>query len=86
MEKVPISRFKTNCLAVLGRVRKTGKPILVTRYGKPIAKIIPAPRPSRAPNWLGAMQGRSSINGNIVVPAANPSDWEATGPPAKSRD
>jgi hypothetical protein len=33
MEEIAISKFKATCLAVLEKVRKTGKPVLVTRFG-----------------------------------------------------
>ncbi len=35
MEEIAISKFKATCLAVLERVRKTGQPVLVTRFGQP---------------------------------------------------
>ena len=37
MEEIQISKFKATCLAVLDRVGKTRKPVLVTRFGKPVA-------------------------------------------------
>ena len=37
---MPISKFKATCLAVLERVRKTGEPVLVTRFGHPVAEIV----------------------------------------------
>ena len=37
MEEMAISRFKATCLAVLERVRKTRKPVRVTRFGVPVA-------------------------------------------------
>ena len=37
MEKIAISKFKATCLAVLEKVRKTGQPVLVTRFGHAVA-------------------------------------------------
>jgi len=42
-EQVTISKFKATCLAILARVKRTGRPILVTRKGEPIARIMPPP-------------------------------------------
>ena len=42
METISISKFKATCLAVLERVRKTGEPIQVTKFGKPVADVIPS--------------------------------------------
>ena len=41
MDSMAISKFKATCLATLERVRKTGRPLRVTRFGKPIAEICP---------------------------------------------
>src|SRR5437763_1301663 len=40
---IPISAFKARCLAVLRRVKQTGQTIIVTKFGEPIAEIVPAP-------------------------------------------
>ena len=41
MKQVAISEFKAKCLALLEQVRRTRNPIRVTRFGKPIADIVP---------------------------------------------
>jgi prevent-host-death family protein len=76
MESIPISKFKATCLAVLQRVKRTGKPVLVTRFGRPIAEIVPPSARARARVWLGAFQPRGRIVGDIVQPAADEKDWE----------
>ena len=77
MEQIAISKFKATCLAVLERVRKTRKPILVTRFGKPVAQVIPPHVPLRRPKrWLGDMRGTARIVGDIVSPAVDEKDWE----------
>ena len=64
-ETIAISRFKATCLAVLERVRATGQPVLVTRFGRPVAEVVP-PRP-RAPvaTWLGSLRGRARVAGEL---------------------
>ncbi len=79
-EEIPISKFKATCLAVLERVRRTGRPILVTRFGKPVAEIVPPPPPARSSDWLGALRGTGTIHGDLVAPASEESDWEALEP------
>lgn len=74
---IPISVFKARCLAVLKRVKQTGQPIVVTKFGEPIAEIVPAtPLPPAEP-WLGQLKDRGTITGDIVAPVADPSDWDA---------
>jgi prevent-host-death family protein len=75
MKEVAISEFKAKCLALLDQVQKTKKPIRVTRFGKPVAEIVPpSPTPSR--DWIGSMMDRMEILGDIVSPANDESDWE----------
>jgi prevent-host-death family protein len=77
MEEIAISKFKATCLSVLEQVRKTKKPILVTRFGKPVAEIVPPPPPKRPTNWLGDMAGTGKILGDIVGPSTDPDEWDA---------
>ena len=77
MEEIAISKFKATCLAVLERVRKSGEPIIVTRFGQPIARIEPpSSRPAKRIK-LGRMAGTMTILGDIVGPISDISDWEA---------
>lgn len=79
-ESIAISKFKATCLAVLERVRRTGRPILVTRFGEPIAEVVPPPLPARPTRWLGSMQKSARIVGDIVTPAVHESDWDSLHP------
>jgi prevent-host-death family protein len=77
MEEIAISKFKATCLAVLEKVRKTKKPVLVTRFGKPVAQVAPPSIPQRRAGWLGALAGSGRVVGDIVSPAVGDQDWEA---------
>ena len=76
MEQMKISEFKAKCVAVLARVDKSKTPLLVTRFGKPVAQIFPPPA-ARGSDWVGSMKETGEILGDIVSPAAGPEDWEA---------
>lgn len=76
METIAISKFKATCLAVLERVRKTRKPILVTRFGQPVAEVVPPSAPKPAKRWSGKMIGTGKILGDIVGPIIDEDDWE----------
>ena len=77
MEKIAISKFKATCLGVLERVRRHREPVLVTRFGQPVAQVIPPPPAPRPTKWLGDMAGTGRILGDIVAPASDERDWEA---------
>ena len=74
-EVISISHFKATCLAVLDRVKRTGKPVLVTRRGIPIAMIEPPPPPEKKESWLGSFRSEGEITGDIVSPAAAETEW-----------
>jgi antitoxin (DNA-binding transcriptional repressor) of toxin-antitoxin stability system len=64
-------------LTILEEVRKTRRPIRVTRFGQPVAEVVPpAPKPRRK-SWLGSMAGSVKIVGDIVGPTGSFEDWEA---------
>lgn len=71
-----ISRFKATCLAVLEDVRRTGLPVTVTRFGKPVARIVPPEPARRKRRVLGEYQGQIEILGDIVSPVLPPDAWE----------
>lgn len=78
MDTIAISKFKATCLSALERVRRTGRPLRVTRFGKPIADVVPpGPAPSTRP-WLGAMRGTARITGDLVAPIAPAEEWDAS--------
>ena len=77
MEEIPITKSQAACLAVLAKVRKTGKSVVVTRFGKPVAEVVP-PRGSRKRKyWVGSRAGTGQIKGDIVSPVSDESDWGA---------
>ena len=76
MEEIAVSKFKATCLAVLERVRKTRKPVRVTRFGRPVADVVPPSVPDRPASWLGSMEGTGRIAGDIISPAAESGEWE----------
>ena len=75
-ETIPISKFKATCLSLLSQVKKTGRTILVTRKGEPVALVSPPPKPR---SWLGCMRNSIDIKGDIISPALDERDWEALG-------
>jgi prevent-host-death family protein len=78
MRSMPISKFKATCLAVLEQVRRTGHPLRITRFGRPVADIVPPAPDAERGAWLGSMRGSLRIRGDIVGPTANLADWEAS--------
>lgn len=76
IETITISQFKATCLAVLDNVKRTGRSVLVTRHGKPIAIIDPPPPPVKKASWLGSFKSKGKISGDIISPVAPEDDWD----------
>ena len=76
MEEIAASKFKVNCLAVVEQVRKTRKPVRITRYGKPVAEIRPASPAAPRTKFVGAMLGTVEILGDIESPAFDADEWD----------
>ena len=77
-ETISISKFKATCLAVLERVRSTGRPVHVTKRGELIAEVMPPSAASLGKEWIGAMKDSARITGDLVAPAVERGAWEAT--------
>jgi prevent-host-death family protein len=75
MIEVAISEFKAKCLALLEQVRRTRQPIRVTRFGKPVAEVVPPAPVVDRNSWIGSMKD-SKITGDIISPANDEDEWE----------
>lgn len=76
MKEIAISKFKATCLAVLQEVQQTGNPVLVTKFGKPVAQVSPPKRTRKKKSWLGCMEGTAVIEGDIVGPIGAFDGWD----------
>ena len=84
-DSITISRFKATCLAVLERVRATGRPIRITRRGELIAEVIPPSPASLGHDWIGSMKGTARIVGDIVSPASPAGEWDVFKEPRSAK-
>jgi prevent-host-death family protein len=42
MKQMAAGEFKAQCLAIMDQVFESGEPVLITKHGKPVAKLVPA--------------------------------------------
>ncbi len=71
--EIAAGEFKAKCLGLMDTVQRTKVPILITKHGKPIAKLVPAE--AETPDFFGCMRGSLQITGDIISPIDV--DWEA---------
>lgn len=74
MEKIQLSTFQKDVSVVIELVRSSEEPVLITQNGKSLVKIVPITE--AAPSWLGCMQSKGRILGDIVSPVADTDEWE----------
>ena len=60
------AEFKATCLEVLDRVARTGRGVVVTKRGKPVARVVPLV--NRPDQIVGAMKGTVDVRGDIISP------------------
>ncbi len=70
-----VSEFKAKCLGLVDDVANGGEAVIITKHGKPVARLMPVERP-RFENAYGAMKGQIKILGDIIAPASDAEDWE----------
>lgn len=75
MKAMPAAKFKAHCLKVMDRVQATGVPVLITKRGRPVAKLVPADE-SRS-EIFDSLKGKIEILGDIVSPVVPSEDWDA---------
>jgi prevent-host-death family protein len=76
MKKMPAGEFKSRCLAVMDNVQKTKESVLITKRGRPVAKLVPAEESPR--EFLGRLEGLVKIVGDIETPIEPSDSWEAS--------
>jgi hypothetical protein len=59
------------------RLEQTKRPTRVTRFGKPVAGVVPSSPSKKSREWLGSMTDTIGITGDIVSPVIEESDWDA---------
>jgi prevent-host-death family protein len=75
MNTMPAGEFKARCLQVMERVRTSRTPVVITKRGKPVAKLMPLDQDPEP--MLGRLKGKIEILGDIVAPITPVEDWES---------
>jgi len=73
---IPAGEFKARCLKLMDEVAAKGEEIVVTKRGKPIAKLVRAEAVAPRKFEFGYMKGTAKVVGDIVGPTFP--DYEGT--------
>ncbi len=70
LKKIDAAQFKEKFLSILDRLDPEG--IIVTKHGKPVAKVIPIEADSSS--LIGSLEGKIRIKGDILSTGI---EWDA---------
>lgn len=73
MRTIKASEFKARCLKLMDEVAESGEPVLITKAGKPVARLVPLVE--RPKSLWRAHKGLIEIKGDIISPIDV--EWEA---------
>lgn len=73
MKTMPAGKFKAQCLSVIDDVHDLKEEVVITKHGKPMAKLVPVRK--KTESLFGAMRGQIEILGDLVAPITEPHEW-----------
>ncbi|HEV2617540.1 MAG TPA: type II toxin-antitoxin system Phd/YefM family antitoxin [Candidatus Acidoferrales bacterium] len=73
MKKIAAGSFKTNCLAVMDEVQAKRETVVITKHGKPVAKLVPINKTTD--EIYNFLEGKGAVTGDVVTPALSSGDW-----------
>ncbi len=71
---IPAGVFKAKCLKLMDEVHNTHEEIIVTKFGKPIAKLVPIEEADPS-DFFGYLKGSVLVKSDIVAPIGE--KWNA---------
>ncbi len=83
MKQMRASAFKARCLKVMNEIQATGEPVIVTKRGKPVVKVVPIKQEND--DIFGFMAGKAKIVGDIESPVVPLKDWKIFRTPKITR-
>jgi prevent-host-death family protein len=75
MGRIPATEFKAKCLELMDRVAERRESFVITKRGRPVAKLVPVDRKPKD-SIFGWLRGEAWERGDIVAPAVSPKEWE----------
>lgn len=73
MKRMAAGAFKARCLAIMDEVQAKHETVLITKRGKPVAKLVPASDDTA--EIYHFLAGKGAIAGDLVPPALSPAEW-----------
>ena len=74
--KINAVQFRSNCFKILDEVRQTHKEVIITKRGKPVAKLVHINQDDAQDPLLGAMEGIGCTIDDLTKPVTAHTEWE----------
>jgi prevent-host-death family protein len=73
MKEIAAGKFKAHCLSLMEDVRSTREPLVITKRGKPVVKLVPTD--DDKDDFIGRLEGVFRVVGDIESPIDG---WESS--------
>ena len=74
IKKIAAGKFKAQCLAIMDEVQAKREAVVITKRGKPVAKLVPVEGEEKD-DIFGFFKGKIKVPGDVVRPALTPEEW-----------
>ena len=74
--KINAAEFRANCFKILDQVEMTHKEVIITRRGKPVARLLHIGQQEEKDPLLGSMEGLVETIGDLTEPVIEHEAWE----------
>lgn len=73
MKTIGAGAFKTKCLAIMDEVQAKRESVVITKHGKPVAKLVPVA--TEKDDIFGFLAGKGTVTGDVVSPILTLKEW-----------
>jgi len=69
---IPAGAFKARCLAIMDEVQAKRQSVVITKRGRPVAKLVPVEE--KKDEIFGFLKGKGKVVGDVVSPVMTPEE------------
>ena len=73
MKTIAAGKLKVHCLSIMDEVQAKRQAVVITKRGKPVAKLVPVEQ--EKDDIFGFLKGKGKVTGDVVSPALTPEEW-----------
>ena len=74
--EINAAEFRRKCFTILDQVNSTHREVIITKRGRPIAKIVHVDQENKKDPFLGALSGTGQTLEDLTKPVIDSTEWE----------